>query len=115
MLKQYISRPKAEGVGGVLLAEVDEIHVEGQFPTCIDLVNIGCQLSEEQRAETLALLEESPDVFRDLPEKYNLVKCEINLKDDSPCSVQNSVCIAIGSGKSNNPDAFHGSYKRERD
>ena len=46
---------------------------------------IGRLLSEGQRSEMLAMLEELPDVFSDLPGKCNLVKCEIKLKDDSPC------------------------------
>ena len=73
-----------------MIAEADELEEEVEFPVGVQLeeglkvFNIGDHRSQEQIVELLGVLESFGNVFSDLPERKDLVACQIKLKDSSP-------------------------------
>ena len=89
-IKRFIERDAR--VSEVLIAQEDD-EEDAQYPTCLELeegairFNIGDQLDGMQKRKLLEVLESFPDVFSDVPERTDLVQCQIKLKDPTPCKI----------------------------
>ena len=79
-------------VGAALLAEADEYEDNTDYPEVLILgrqenekdTTIGEHLREHQKDEPKALCDYS-NVFSDYPEKTDLIKIKLTVKNNSPC------------------------------
>ena len=80
----------------------DEDEDNTDFPKVLELgrqgkekeKKIGEHLQEHQKDEQKALFAVYADVFSDNPEKSDLIKCKLTLKDNAPCKQALMECLA---------------------